>query len=188
MNIGLMHGLAPQFYDSKDGKMFFSIPYGQRRDKEQILEQILHNSSINPNLLDICQVPIFIYSSIGSIYKIKSIKSTRKDRFYNIEDTLDFETPNIVRSLLRVVLSKNKKLVSYEDLKVSTIKSTPLVEDYCKKDSSGLFVQLPTNNSWMKLKAEDIRRLTMSNIEYGTLFNGYEQVLIHPILQSVWAS
>lgn len=186
-NIGVTKGLIPQFYDSKSGKLFFSYSYGSYKKREQILEDIIKENTNDDSFTDVCNVPVFIFSpTLGSIYKSKSARPEMVKGFrYEVLDTLDFETPNVIRDMLHAIMNRTNSTQSYKSMKTKVISDLRFIEDCCLKSEDGLTMRVPTaNNIWMEVKAEEVRQLSTYDIKWDTIFDKYDDSVIKPMVQS----
>ena len=151
------------------------------------MEDIIKENTNDGSFTDVCNIPVFIFSpTLGSIYKSKSARPEMVKSFrYEVLDTLDFETPNVIRDMLHAIMNRTNSTQSYKSMKTKVISDLKFIEDCCLKSEDGLTMRVPTaNNIWMEVKAEEVRQLSSHDIKWDTIFDKYDESVIKPMVQS----
>lgn len=179
------HNLTPFLYNKLNGALYFSLPYKLSIQKEQIFESLC-NSNNNTENIDIDFIKLYINSAIGEITRYFRI-SDKRYKHYQISDDLSYSIPNIIRELVANMLQKlsdsNSKF-TYNDVLNYTIKKDIMVENYCEKIDSGTYFKVPIDNEWIVKSADDLKLLTINNIDIPFLLEEYQEN-IDSILQAI---
>lgn len=171
----MQFNFVPSFYDSSTGHLYFSTKNKIKNDK--VAEKYQSNNNLKINFY-----PTLILNEDNILNYYRDIKTKKWDTTVK----MDINTPNFVRYIMKYILTKNQKLNSLDEAKIEGYKKCIMLEDFCKKSNDGLTMDLPLNNKWQTITAQELRKSSKNYADINEIYNKYD-VLLNNTVQAVWA-